>query len=392
MEDKIKQVLFIVTQSEMGGAQKFLLNLTSQLNPDKYEILVAVGSDGDGEFLKFLDKEKISHVILSNLKKNISPWHDFRAAFEIRKLIKKFQPDTLFLNSSKAGFLGSLAAVFPFKLATRNQKLVTIYRIGGWTFNDPWPKWKKCLWIFLERLSASWKDIVIVNSKKDLEQAQKLKIKPKQELVLIHNGIDVYGTEFLPAQEARLKLFEIIARHAGRIFQTKFVVGTIANFYPAKGLEHLISAVGRFRDREEIAFVVIGDGMEKESLKLKIESLKLKNKIFFTGNLPEAWQYLTAFDVFVLPSVKEGFPWTVLEAMTAKVPVIATEVGAIPEIIEDGKNGFVAKPGNPEMLAEKINILLNDDRLRQEFAIQGHQTVLFKFSLNKMMKRVEKLL
>ena len=76
MEDKIKQVLFIITQSEVGGAQRFLLNLTPQLNPDKYEVLVAVGSDGDGEFLKFLDKEKISHVALPNLKRDISPWRD----------------------------------------------------------------------------------------------------------------------------------------------------------------------------------------------------------------------------------------------------------------------------------------------------------------------------
>ena len=110
------------------------------------------------------------------------------------------------------------------------------------------------------------------------------------------------------------------------------------------------------------------------------------------GALNDAFQYLKAFDVFVLPSVKEGFPWSLLEAMAAKLPIIATSVGAIPEVIESGKNGVLVEPKNSKAIAESITTVLSNDKLRQELGIQAHQTVLFKFSLEKMVREVEDLL
>jgi len=101
---------------------------------------------------------------------------------------------------------------------------------------------------------------------------------------------------------------------------------------------------------------------------------------------------LPAFDVFVLSSVKEGFPWALIEAMSAKLPVIATDVGAVPEIIDDHKNGLIIKPGDSVGLANKIKEIIENDRLKNELGIQAHQTVLFKFELDKMVKQVEELL
>jgi len=394
MEENInqKRVLFIITQSEMGGVQRFLYNLIPRLDQEKYQTLVAIGSDGDGEFLKALTEKNVSRAYLSNLKRDSSPWHDIQATFEIRKLIKKFQPHILFLNSSKAGFLGSLATIFPFKLKTENYKLKTIYRIGGWTFNDPWPKWKKRLWIFLERISARWKDVIIVNNRHDFQQAQQLKIKPREKLALVHNGIDAYRDDFLPPEEARLKLFEKISRYSGKIFQVKTVIGAIANFYPAKGLADLVAVAEEFKDDQSLVFLVIGEGQEREKLETLIKAKELDKKILLLGRIPDAYRFLPAFDIFILPSLKEGFPWSVLEAMSAKIPVIATKVGAIPEIIEDEKSGLLVDPASPKQIAQKIKRVIADDRLRQELAIHGHQVILFKFSLDKMVKKIEELL
>ncbi len=386
MEEKIKKrVLFLITQSELGGAQRFLYELISRLDPDKYAMSIAAGSDGDKEFLSALAKINTNCKILKYLKREVNLFNDVRAVFELRGYIRKVSPDILFLNSSKAGFIGSLAAVFPKKI--RNLKV--IYRIGGWTFNDPWPKWKKRLWVILEKISARWKDVIIVNNKHDFIQAQELKIIPKEKIKLVHNGIDTYKINFLPASEARLKLFEKIARYSGKIFQTKTLVGTVANLYPAKGLDYLLSAASHFKNDDDIAFVVIGDGPERAKIEKTITEKGLSKKVFLVGRLPEASQYLTAFDIFVLPSVKEGFPWSVLEAMAAKVPVIATRVGAVPEIIEDGKNGFLVEPENPQAIAEKIKEIQENDYLKQELGIQGHQTVLFKFGADQMVKEIE---
>ena len=381
-----KRILFIITQSELGGAQIFLFNLVSHLDKDAYEFLVAVGSSGNGDFLRVLKAGGIPCQTLKFLKREPTI-NDIRAAFEIRNLVKKYRPDILFLNSSKAGVVGSFATVFPTKLSN----LKVIYRIGGWSFNDPWPKWKRWLWIVLEWFSAKWKDIIIVNNQHDLDQAKKLKIKPRRQIALIHNGIEVYKLDLMEPGQARTKLLEKAAKSSGRNVQAKNIVGTIANFYPTKGLEYLIQAADYFNDNEDLAFFIIGDGELRPELEKMIREKGLEKKIFLLGQIPDAYRFLPAFDFFVLPSVKEGFPWVLIEAMSAKLPVIATDVGAVPEIIDDYKNGLLVKPKSPAGLADKIKEILENDHLRNELGIQAHQTVLFKFELDKMVKKIEAL-
>lgn len=380
-----KRVLFVITQSEMGGAQRFFIQLLSRLDKNRFEALVAVGADGDGELFHHLGEIGVKAMELKKLKRDISPLNDLLAVFELKKIIRDFRADTVFLNSSKAGFVGALAAKFAG--AER-----VIYRIGGWSFNDPRPAWQKKLWIFLEKISASWKDVIILNNQADFNLADKLKIRPREKSVVIHNGLDLYKTDLLEKEEARVKLFEKAAKKSGRVFHVRSIVGTIANFYPPKGLEHLISAAEHFKNQEDVMFFVIGDGQSRPELEKMIEEKGLRRSVILLGKIPNASRYLSAFDIFVLPSVKEGFPWALLEAMAARLPVIATNVGAVPEIIEDGKNGFIVEPARPEKIAEKILELINSDKLRQEFGIQAHQTVLFKFELDKMVRCTEELL
>src|SRR3989344_2626375 len=142
-----KRILFVITQSELGGAQKFLFNLTSHLDKEVYDFQVAVGSSGNGDFLRVMKADDVPCQILKFLKREPAI-SDIRAIFEIRGLIKNYRPDVLFLNSSKAGFIGSLASVFPMKI----NAMKVIYRIGGWTFNDPWPKWKKWHYLIFRKL------------------------------------------------------------------------------------------------------------------------------------------------------------------------------------------------------------------------------------------------
>lgn len=396
-----KRVLFVITQSEIGGAQRFLHALITNLDKTKYEMLIAAGpaikrqgtnhrmraspqtenKEQDFELLDYLKQGGFDVKRIKNLKREINLITDLKAIFEIKKLITEFSPDILFLLSSKAGFLGSLVS----KFLIRGLRFKVIYRIGGWSFNDPGPKWKRWLWVYLEHLSAKWKDVIIVNSKMDFDQANIFKIKPRDKIQLIYNGLDVYKINFMGREEARLKLFEKAARHSGRIFNAEIIIGTIANFYPSKGLEYLIETAEYFKNNN-IVFIVIGDGIEHPSLEKLITEKSLEKKVLLLGQLPDAYRFMPAFDIFILPSVKEGFPWVVIEAMAAKLPVVTTRVGAVPEIIEDSKNGMLVEPARPEQIAKKIKELINNGYLRQELGIRAHQTVLFKFSLEKMIK------
>ena len=374
-----KRVLFVITQSEPGGAQRFVLNLLTHLDKDQYEAMVAIGNTGNGNLFRALHAEGIPTHRLLHLVRDISIKEDLKAVSELRKLIKEYRPTTVFLNSSKAGFIGALAARCPTKL--KNTKIV--YRIGGWSFNDPGTRWQKWSWKVLEWVSAKWKDVIIVNNQHDFDRAIKLRIKPRKKLVLVYNGIETYKLDLMSRDEARTKL-EIPA--------DKYVVGTIANLYPAKGLEYFIRTAYHFQNKDDLVFFVIGDGKERPELEALIKDLGLERKVFLVGQLTDAFKYLSAFDIFILSSVKEGFPWALIEAMAAKLPIVATRVGAVPEIIEDGKNGLIVEPGDPEAMAGKIKEIMDSSHLQKELGIQAHQTVLFKFELDKMVQQIEDLL
>ena len=393
MEPKInrKKILFVVTQSELGGAQRFIYELTTKLDKEKYEILVAGGADSkkldhelgirNFEFFEPLKEKGIQIKKLDFLKRKVNPWFDFLAFLQIRKIIRSWKPDIVFLNSSKAGTIGSLAA----KTIIPNSKFKILYRIGGWSFNDPWPNWKKRLFILTEKITAKFKNIIVVNNKHDYDQAVKLKIKPKEKIVLIHNGIDALKMDLLPRDEARRKF---------KVSQSEFVIGAIANFYPTKGLEYLIEATKILKSiipDSKFLIQIIGDGQERKSLESRIMNYGLGKNVILLSQIPEAQKYMKAFDIFVLPSVKEGFPWVILDAMAAKVPIIATRVGALPEIIENGENGILVEPKNPQQLAEAIKYLIENERARQEFAFQAHQTAFFKFPIEKMLRETEEL-
>ena len=378
MENR-KKILFLVTQSEFGGAQRFIYRLITNLDLSKYDISVAAGPEGnDANGLLFnLEKQGFNRFSLKFLKRAINPIIDFLALVEIHNLIKKERPDIIFLCSTKAGILGSLAAVLIPKSYIPNSKV--IYRIGGWTFNDPWPKWKKNLYLWLEKKTARFKDIIVNNAKSDAKQAKELGIIPRKQILTIYNGVDAKDLNFLPEEKAR----EFLKIKSG------FLVGTVANFYPAKGLEYLIEAANLLKDRD-IGFVIIGDGQERKRLDKLSKKWGLES-VFMPGAVPESYRYLKAFGAFVSPSLKEGFPWTIIEAMAAEVPVIATRVGAIPEIIEDGKTGFLVDVRNPQQIAKLIISLSEDKNLSEKITRAAKESVVKNFNTKQMLKKYEDL-
>ncbi len=363
----MKKILFLVTQSEMGGAQRYIYEVARLLDKEKYEILVAAGS-GDGELFEKLKNIQMTPVYLRQMKRTPWPWQITSAIWEIRALLKKEKPDILFLCSTTAGLLGSIAAR---TLGGRTSPKIkgevrprVIYRIGGWAFQDPRAFWKNWLILLVEKLTAPLKDLIIVNSEIDRKLALKYKIVPEKKLVKIYNGIDVNYLNFLSRDEARQRL------SLGYLNDGK-IVGTVANFYKTKGLEYLIEAASKLSlDGKRFSLIVIGDGRERPKLESLIKKYGLENKIILAGRIPDACQYLKAFDVFVLPSLKEGFPWIILEAIAAQIPIIATKVGAIPEILNE--ESLVA-PGNAEALVKKIGRMREYptvSQLKSEFTSQ----------------------
>jgi glycosyltransferase involved in cell wall biosynthesis len=350
----MSKVLFVVTQSEMGGAQRYIYEIAKGL-AEKHDILVAAGR-GNGEFFEKLKTARVRTLTLKHMKRAPWPWQIARAVWEIRELLKKEKPDVLFLCSTTAGLLGSVAGRL---LKIENLKLKIVYRIGGWAFRDPRSFWKNWLILMAEKLTAPLKDLIVVNSEIDRELALKYKIAPPERIIKIYNGIDSNSLKFLPPEPKKEK-----------------IVGCVANFYKTKGLEYLIEAARVINAQ----FKIIGDGKLRPQLEGLIKKYHLENKVFLAGRIPDAYKYLKAFDVFVLPSLKEGFPWIILEAIAAEIPIVATNVGAVPEILP---KEFLVNPGDAQALAKKISWMLEHPaitKLRPEFTWQ------------KMVSETEKLL
>lgn len=380
MSNEKTRIFCVITQGELGGAQQFIAQLGHHLNREQFDLHVVWGQESGTALARYLPSH-VSHATARYLVRSVALLSDIRAVWELRRMMAHYRPDVVLCISSKAGFVGSLAAN---GLRSTIPGMRVIYRIGGWTFNDPWPAYKRKLYVFLEKFSARWKDYIVVNSTHDLDQAHMLGISPRIKILRIFNGIDPY-LDFLPRTEAR----EYIDSRTHRAAPYDYLVGTIANLYPAKDIATLIRTAGRVSPN--VRFVVIGDGALRTELTKQIAEYELQDRFFLLGSLQKAYTYLSALDVFVLPSVKEGFPWAVLEAMAAKVPVIATRVGAIPEMLEDGKSALLVDPGRPDQMAHAVVQLLESDRLRQDLAIAAHQQLITRFSLREMVAQFEKL-
>ena len=354
----MRRILFIITQAELGGAQRWVYDVAVNLK-DKYEVTVAAGDTGP--LLQNLKSHNIRTFCFKHLKRNINPIHDFLGILEIYRFIKNENPDALQLCSAKAGFIGSIAG----RMAGVKE---VIYRNGGWSFNDPRPQWQNLIFLWLERLTSPLKNKIIVNSQKGYDEALKYKICSKKKLFLLYNGIQI--NDQAPKTND----------------QNNITIGAIANFYKTKGVEYLVRAANILQN-PNLEFFVIGDGPERKNIEFLIDKFHLNN-FHLLGQQENPWKILQEKNVnlFVIPSLKEGMPYVLLEAMTKNLPIIAAKVGGIPEIIESGKNGLLIKKGNPQELASAIETLIGNQTLREALAKKALQDIQ-KFQLSDMISK-----
>lgn len=364
------KILYLVTQSEWGGAGRYAFDLANEFKSRGYQVAIAAG--GNEELFKKSRQNSILVYQLKSLVRAINLFKDIAAYFEIKKILKEFQPDILHLNSSKAGVLGAIAG------RQAGVKKI-IYTVHGFVFNEPMPKPKKLFYLWAEKFSAQYKDKLLCVSDFDRQTGLKYKIAQADKLITINNGIQPLS--FLEAEAAKTEL---------NLPKDKIIIGTVANLYPTKGLDYLISAAKIVTEKfPDAIFRIIGFGQLEKELNEKISKLNLKNN-FFIEKKDDAYRFLKAFDIFVLPSVKEGFPFAVLEAMQAELPIIATKVGGIPEIIKDKTNGWLVSPADSKALAEAIINLLQNKNLAAQLGRQAKVDVNNRFSLTKMISETEK--
>jgi len=239
------------------------------------------------------------------------------------------------------------------------------------------------IYLWLEKFSAKYKDKLICVSEFDRQTGINNQIADKDKLITINNGIA--RLDFLAKDEARQQLGLSI---------DKIIIGTIANFYPTKGLTYLIQAAKIVVTKYPNTFFrIIGFGQLKNQLNDEVKRLGLENQMLIDRieTNDGGYKYLLAFDIYTLPSVKEGFPFAILEAMRAGLPIVATEVGGVPEMIKNEASGLIVKPADPTVLAQAIINLLENKNLAAKLGSQAKIDAEEKFNLNKMISETEKI-
>ena len=372
---RAERILLLVTQADWGGVQQFLVRFADALQREGRTVLLAAG--GEGELWNAAKEKNIPTHRLTHVVREINPLEDWRAVGEIKKLIDDFTPDAIHLNSSKMGVIGSFAA------ARSKTKPWVVYRIGGWAFLEPIPEWKQRVYLAAEQRSASKKDVIITVHPGDATLGEKLHITPRGWMTAVPNGLDV--AEFVSQLHTRND-----ARAAIGLPEHAFVFGTVANAYATKALLPYLDVVAKELEHDANAFaVILGHGPEFEALKAKRDTFAVRHRIILTGHRDDATRLYAAFDVFVLPSKKEGMPWTLLEAMAAGIPIVATNVGACRWMLEDatrGNAGRIVPAGDPQSLSAALEELRTNPELRQAFRDAGQRASMQRFSWTETLR------
>ncbi len=369
MDRKIK-ILLLITKATWGGAQRYVYDISTHLPKEEYVPTVVYGESGR---LSQLVEEKgiITHRIAS-LGRDIALISDISSFFQMLVYLRKTRPDVIHLNSSKAAALGALAA----RLSGIPHIIFTVH---GWPFNERRNALTYTLIYYISWLTALLSHRVIVVSKSDMAQGEKMWGIGKK-LSYIPVGIEL--PKFLSRIEAMQFLKTIVSIEQSVDLPKIF---TIAELTPNKGIRYGIEAVASLKDRGVNAlYIVIGEGEERAHLKSFARRCGVEHRVLFAGFVRDAAQYLKAADIFLLPSVKEGMPYVLLEAAGAGLPIVTTSV-VNPEITEIYQNIRAVPPADSKTLADALVETMREQSEHELFPSQNH------FSLGDMLEKTTAL-
>lgn len=362
---KIK-VIQLVQDLEIGGREKIIAEITRKLDRDRYDIETWCIAGG-GEIAENLKKTGEVVRILNILT--------YRNPFNILKLsgmLKKVKPDIVHTHGYFASTIGRIAAKFA------GIKII-IYHVHSTYFD-----YKKRHLLTERFLSFFTQKIICCSKAVEAFVRGHERINPSKTVV-IYNGVN--EDEFrqpIDIAEIKRKL---------NISPGGHIIGIVASLNRNKGHKYLFkAAVKILKEFSDVKFLIVGDGILKKELEKSVQEMGIAESIIFTGtrcNIPEI---LSVIDIFVLPTCKrEGLGIAIIEAMAAGKPVVASDIGGIPELVKNGVSGILAEPGNSDALSAAIMTLLNDKARVKNMGRKGAEIIKQSFSSVRMIKKIEKL-
>lgn len=336
------RLLIVITLAEIGGAQTYVAGLLPALT-GSFEVTVAAW--GPGPLIDACRTNDVSFVPLRFVRRSLNPVYDLLGFFELSRLMRRLRPEIVHANSSKAGVLARLAA------AVRRVP-IRIFTVHGWAFKAHSGLAARP-YLAADRLMCPLTTMTICVSETERSAGLAMKTCREDRTVVIRNAVELQEARPDPRVEPPLVL-SVGRLKAPKDFST---------------LVHAMASLPRGACRLRIA----GDGPERAALSEEIEQLGLTDSIELLGARDDVLELLRESNLFVLSSRSEGMPMSVLEAMASGVPVVASAVGGLPELVADGESGLLVEPNDPEALAVAIARVVGDSELRMRFAAAAHE-------------------
>lgn len=386
--DTHMKILYLITKSNFGGAQRYVFDLATSAQKLGNEVVVGFG--GNGELSLRLVAAGVRTISMPSLDRDVNFGADVKTFFHLLDIFSAEAPDVVHLNSSKIGGLGVLAArlwngwEWGRKFIGKGGKPTRIIFTGhGWAFNEERSDTERFVIGFLHWFTIQLSHKTIAVSRKTREQVTRLPFVG-HKLVVIYNGVDTIET--LSKETALRDIFG--DKKEEWLRESPLVVGTLAELHKNKGLTFAIEGMSQLKKQTNAPciFVILGEGEEHTHLDALIVKLGLERTVFLAGYKEGGVKLLSAFDVFLLPSITEAFPYAILEAGNVGLPVVATAVGGIPEVIDDMQSGILIQSKNAGEVARAVSFLIENPERRRELGTAIAERIRGRFNLETMVK------
>lgn len=367
---KAEPVRVLHVAEAAGGVDRYLKTLFRYSDDDRVEnILVCSQHYAPSDYMGLC--RAVEQVDMAH---EISPADDMKSVSELRKLIHKYEPDIVYAHSSKAGAL--------LRMADMGISNKVLYNPHGWASEMNVPEKKKNTYRHIERLQVPFTDRIVCISDSEKRIALRERICPEYKLVVIHNGIDIEGIKEAPP----------VSREALQIPSDAVIIGMVGRLTEQKAPDVFMNTATLIKKQIPSAyFLIVGGGILRAQTESMIKRLGLSDCTQITGWTDNPYGYMKLFDVGMLLSRWEGFGLVIPEMMYCGVPVVATSVGGIRDIIENEKDGLLVQPDSPEQAAEAVIRLMSDQKLMDQFRVNGRRKVYRRYDGRRMAEETEKL-
>lgn len=377
-ERKMK-ICHVITRMIVGGAQEnTLLTIKGHIEKGHEVVLVTGFSPGrEGELLKNVEMPPFKIVEIPEMVREVSPFKDLKALRKLREYFKKEKFDVVHTHSSKAGIIGRIAA-------RQAGVPVVVHTVHGQAFHAYEKPWKKLLYITAERIAAKYCDKIYAVAQAMIDQCVDAKVAPREKYMVVYSGMDTAA--FANAgrnMELRQKL---------GIPENAKVIVTVARLFPMKGYEEMLPAAARLvKEFPDLHFLPVGDGPMYDELQKQIADLGLTGNFHFAGLIPphEVCDYIAQADLLWHLSLHEGLPRAVVQALAVGIPAIGYKLDGTPEVVLNGKTGYVTAPQDVDAVVARSRELLNDAALRAEMGKNGKDLVIERFAWRRMADILE---